>query len=98
MRFLTFKNIIEYISNMNKDEKINLSDTFDIESRGYESFKSINLDSEISRTTLIKNNNSETSILNNDNCFEKINCLGFTFTLLFLGGIITIAAYFSNKK
>ena len=57
MRFLTFKNIIEYISNMNKDEKINLSDTFDIESRGYESFKSINLDSEISRTTLIKNNN-----------------------------------------
>jgi hypothetical protein len=95
MRFLTFKNIFYYIFNMN-NENYNSNDKFDIESRGYESFSTINLNSE-PRSTLITNNN-EKDIQNNYNCFENINCIGVTCVLLFFGGIITLIIYFSSSN
>jgi len=96
MHILKFKSIIEYMFNMN-NENYNSMDKFDIESRGYESFSTINLNSE-PRSTLITNNNNEKDIQNNYNCFENINCIGVTCVLLFFGGIITLVIYFSSSN
>lgn len=102
MRILGYKRIIEYIFNMNNEQEVYTKTNlpfeyynYDEEKGKYQTFESINLNSEnnsaTSKKSLFGNDN------NNDNKCFKINCIGFTFSFLFIASICIVAVYFANS-